>query len=519
MDPKENEPPAPTKVLFVEDEPDIQRLISVRLTHDPFSPFALEGLSSLGEAIEKLRHTAFDIVLLDLGLPDSQGLETFIRLNREYPNLPVVILSGLGDERLALKAVELGAQDYVVKGTGLEMKVLPRILMYALRRKNLEKQIQAAERMEAVGSLASGIAHDFNNLLLVIRGNANLLAQGLPEGDAVRSGLQEIQKAAQDAADLTAELLAFARKQTVKPVVIDLKELLEDVAKMLRSLVKESVALEIEPAGEVLHAKIDPLQLRRVITNLVANAADAIGEQGVIRITTRAITIEEGDPRLRFHLQPGRHAVLEIRDNGIGMDEELLARVFDPFFTTKGKGKGTGLGLSSSYGIICQAGGHIELASRPGEGTTARVYLPTTEESAVPISGPVPSKEELRGTETILLAEDDASVRAFTVKMLRSFGYDVVPAANGQEALQMMEGMTGYPVHLLVTDVIMPVMGGAELVEEMKKRHPEVKTLFMSGYTDDKIGKKGVLDESVPFIAKPFLPEEFLRMVRKILKN
>ena len=624
----------PITVLLVEDNPGDARLILELLGEVQAQAFDLERVDRLDDALARLAHSGVDVVLLDLGLPDSQGLDTFVRARRGAPNEPIVVISGLDDEQLALEAVRSGAQDYLVKGR-IEGQLLARVLRYAIERKRaeealraseayhrtilenigdavfiadshgryldvnpraceltgyareellqltvsdtypapdrdaatlrvvavgsgratvtersllrkdgtvivvesnarrlpdgrllgavrditerkrLEEQLRQAQKMEAVGRLAGGVAHDFNNVLTAIFGYADLMAEEVPPSSAARQDLDEIRKAAQRATALTGQLLAFSRQQVLAPVVLSMNDLVGDVDKMLRRLLGEDVDLRVSLASNAGNVRADPGQLQQVIMNLVVNARDAMPTGGKLLIETADAELTEQYAELHQPVIPGQYVMLAVSDTGVGMDAQTRARIFEPFFTTKEKSKGTGLGLSTVYRIVKQSGGYIWVYSEAGHGTTFKVYLPRVD---APVEPQAPAREAVTvtGTETILVAEDDETLRPLAKGLLEKLGYTVLEAENAEQALGVAGAHAG-PIHLLVADVVMPGASGRELARRLAQSRPETRVLYVSGYTDDAIVHHGMLEPGLNFLQKPFTPAALARKVREVL--
>ncbi len=401
--------------------------------------------------------------------------------------------------------------------TNRDKGIVQAIIRDTTERNLLQAQLQQAQKMEAIGRLAGGVAHDFNNLLSIIIGNAELLIYGLKKGDPLYGFATDIIQGGQRGASLTRQLLAFSRKQVVQPEVVDLDKLLTGMEKMLHRLIKEDIELKVIKGSLLGHVKVDPGQMEQVIMNLVVNASDAMPKGGKLNIEIANVEIDESHFQEGItHKRTDSHVMLRVTDTGIGMDKEIQSQIFDPFFTTKRLGEGTGLGLSTVYGIIKQAGGFIAVESEPGSGTSIKVYLPEVEKSEAPPAEIEKRSGELRGSETILIVEDEDRLRKLALKVLRKYGYNAKEAENSREALRIIKERKGL-IHLLLTDVVMPDMSGPELVGKITSVQPEIKVLYMSGYTDDAIVHHGVLEPGVNFIEKPFSTEGLVQKVREVL--
>ena len=383
-------------------------------------------------------------------------------------------------------------------------------------RRYLERQLLQAQKMESVGRLAGGVAHDFNNHLTVINGYCAMLLNEMGPGDPQREQVEEILLAGNRAATLTQQLLAFSRKQVAEPRVISLNDVAAEAGKMLSRLIGDDIEIvtHFDPGLGAVVA--DPSQVNQVLMNLAINARDAMPDGGRIVIETSNTYLDEGYAAQHAGVEPGPYALLSITDTGAGMTQEVMQHIFEPFFTTKGMGVGTGLGLSTVYGIVKQAGGWIWVYSEPGKGSTFKVYLPRAGGTPEPFPAPVSAAETLRGTETVLVVEDQAEVRKLTLAMLESQGYRLLEAANGSEALSLCERYPG-PIHLLITDVVMPGMTGKELATLLLALRPSLKTLYTSGYTADAIVHQGMLDPGVAYLPKPFSPAQLAAKVREVL--
>ena len=443
--------------------------------------------------------------------------KTFIehRNKREGQILETQVITSSGER----KYVDIKANILELK----DRKVLQGIFRNVTERKRIEKektileeQFRQAQKMEAIGRLAGGIAHDFNNLLTLINGNCQLSLLELREGDSLRGNIEEIKAASDRAAELTKQLLAFSRKQILEPQVIDLNQVLQGLDKMIRRIIGEDVELEVIPVEPIGRVKADPGQIEQVIMNLAVNARDAMPIGGKLTIETANVELDDAYANNHIAVKPGRYVMLSISDTGVGMTPEVKERVFEPFFTTKERGKGTGLGLSTVYGIVKQSGGNIWVYSEPSKGTTFKIYLPQVEEPLEELKEKVVGEELPRGSETILLVEDEEVVRKLAARILRRQGYTVLEALGAEDALRTCEERKE-PLHLILTDVVMPVMSGRQLVDACWQVRQDFKVLYMSGYTDNAIVHHGVLREGIDYIQKPFTVDGLARKVRGVL--
>jgi CheY-like chemotaxis protein len=373
--------------------------------------------------------------------------------------------------------------------------------------------------MEAVGRLAAGVAHDFNNLLTVVIGYSDLLLQRLSADDRMRPRMEEIKKAGDRAAYLTRQLLAFSRKQVLQPQILDLNSLVMNVDQMLRRVIGEDIELVTHLPPGLGRVKADPGQIEQVIMNLAVNARDAMPQGGQLTLEAANVELDSTYARSHESVLPGHYVMLAMTDTGTGMDAETQAHIFEPFFTTKEPGKGTGLGLSTVYGIVKQSGGNIWVYSEPGKGTTFKVYLPRVDQAVEPTApGESAAGELSRGSETILLVEDEKAVRSLAREILESKGYQVLETDGAMKALEVGEGYKEH-IHLLLTDVVMPQMGGRELAEHLAASHPETKVLYMSGYADNAVVQHRLLGPGTALLQKPFTAQALSRKLREVLDS
>ena len=611
------------RILLVEDNAIDARLLREMVRQAGAGRFHLEHAGLLAEGLDFLSQQQFDVVLLDLSLPDARGIETVTRVHAHAPKVPIVVLTSLDDEAIGVRAVRAGAQDYLIKGrvggdllvrsvryaceraravealerreehyrsltensldlvsilsnsdgtiryaspsherllgypveelvganafaflhpddvarvrAAVRQNTGPGAIEYRFRhkdgsyrtlesfsrdlshlagvggvvvnsrdvteRKRLEEQLRHSQRIEAMGRLAGGVAHDFNNLLMVIAGHSQMLLDSMLPGDPARDDLEQVVKATQRATDLTRQLLAFSRRQAVKPAFLNLNLMVQHSERMLKRVLGENIQLITNLAPEVQSIYADPGQLEQVILNLALNARDAMPQGGTLALATSNATIGEANA--------GCYVLLSISDTGSGIASRVLPHVFEPFFTTKEHG--TGLGLSTSYGIVKQAGGEIEVDSQPGAGTTFRIYFPAVEKTAEQPE-PLPQSAPLSGTETILLVEDEEGVRRVLETMLKRSGYRVLSSGTTSEAVTIAREHGG-TIHLLITDMVMPGMSGLNMANQLTAQHPEMRVLFVSGH-GDQVSPAA----DAAFLQKPFSTAELALKVREVLQ-
>ncbi len=474
-------------------------------------------VNSAGESL--FQHTAAEIVghNVKLLMPEPYRSEHDSYL-ANYIRTGVAKVIGIGREvrgqrkdgstfpmDLAISEFELGGHRHFVG-----------IVRDVSERKRLEEQLRQSQKMEAVGQLAGGVAHDFNNLLTIILGYSEALLESTDPDDRRRAALSDIRNAGERAAALTRQLLAFSRRQALAPRVLDVNGIVHDTEKMLRRLIGEDVRLATALANDLQPVLVDPGQLAQVLVNLAVNARDAMPDGGRLTIETRNVELDEAYAVEHADARPGKFVQIAISDTGSGMTPEVRRRLFEPFFTTKGMGKGTGLGLAVVHGIVKQSGGNIEVYSEPGVGTAFKIHLPVTERTATSDETPL-MRVALRGGETIVLVEDHGPVRDFAAEALRQFGYTILVANGGRDALARLDAHSG-AVDLLVTDIVMPDMNGRVLADHVRMRRPGIKVLFLSGYAEDAIVRHGILGPDVAFLQKPFTATALARRVREVLE-
>jgi signal transduction histidine kinase len=516
----------PLLLLHLEDDPVDAELIVTTLIEGGI-PCQSKLVDTRQAFVAALKEGRMDLILADYSIPGFDGMTALTLARQHRPEVPFLFVSATIGEELAIDAMHQGATDYVLKQRlGRLVPSVQRALRElddraerkraeeALRQS--EKQFRQSQKMEAVGRLAGGIAHDFNNLLTIIMGYSQVLLTELGPQHPLRGKIEETLKAGGKAASLIRQLLTFSSKQSTDPKILSLNTAVTSLENMLRRLIGEDVqfVVKLDPKNGRLRA--DQTHLEQVLVNLVVNARDAMPNGGTITIETAQVELTRSPVYHIAPLQPGSYVQLTVSDTGCGMDLKTQSHIFEPFFTTKGEGKGTGLGLSTVYGIVTQCGGAIDVTSRVGHGTRFDLYFPSVESDILPTTPTQPSGRPQRGTETILLAEDEPSVRTLVRDELRKLGYKVVEAKNGVEAC-LLATQQAESFQLLLTDVVMPGMGGRELAQHLSVINPELRTLFMSGYMDDVGIMAGQEEGTTSFLQKPFTPEVLASSVRNLL--
>ena len=468
-----------------------------------------------------LEHGGIDLVLSDFSLPAFDGLSAIAIVRARLPDVPVILVSGILGEEVAIASLKSGATDYVLKERLSRLVPAVRRAMLEVKgqaeRRRLEAQFIEAQKMGVIGQLSSGVAHDFNNMLAVIIGYSDLITSDLHANGRLQKYTEEIRHAAERATGLTRQLLVFSRKQTVQPVVLDLNEVVKDLEKMLQRLVDENIEITMIAGKQIGRIKVDSGYVGQVLMNLVVNARDAMPNGGKLTIAIDNATLDDNYAQTHKAALPGNYVMLSVTDTGTGIPEEVKSHLFEPFFTTKPSGSGTGLGLATCQTIVQQAGGHIGVYSEVGKGTTFKIYFPRVEQPLDVAATPIQRNPLRRGTETLLVVEDEPALRHLASDVLKGEGYQVLSASNGQDALHVAREHKGSPIRLVVTDVIMPRMGGKAMAERLKTTYPNLKILFTSGYTDDPTIQQEGVEKRVEFLPKPYTPATLTRKVRELL--
>jgi len=510
----------PLHILHLEDDPHEVEFIQDILKKEGISCKVTSAQTEpdFKQALEK---GDIDLIIADYSLPGFDGFAALKITREKWPDLPFILMSGAVGEECGIQSLKMGATDYVLKDHRTRIVHAVRRAMREvderIERKRLEERFILAQKMEVLGQLSSGIAHDFNNILGIIIGNNDYLMGKLGADDPLRKNVEEIQHAAARAAAVTRQLLVFSRNQAVQTVVLDLNEVIKSMDQMLSQLLTEHIELKIALGQQLGNIKADSGYLGQLLMNLVINARDAMPHGG-------RLTIETSSAKLDSNLAPALpdavadpYVLLTVRDNGTGMTEEVKARLFEAFFTTKPKGSGTGLGLTTCQTIAKQFNAHITVETELGEGSAFHVYFPRVDKPLPLTSRHLPTIVPKAGGETLLIVEDETALRRMTSMALQNLGYTVLQAGTGQEGLRVAAEHQGPPIALVITDVIMPDMGGKDMADWLKATYPEINVLFTSGYTDTTIVQQGVLDQDVAFIPKPYSLASLVAKIREIL--
>jgi len=517
------------KILLIEDNDGDARLIKTMLFDldqgrlDDEVQFRLETVQKLSAGLKRLKESPFDIVLLDLFLPDSSGLNTFQKVMADTPELPVIVLSGLDDKKLALQAVRDGAQDYLVKGH-VDAHLLPRAIRYALERKKVETekhhiqdQLYQAQKMDAIGVLTGGIAHDFNNLMTAILGFTDVLMMKIPAESPLFPALKQIRIASGSASDLTRQMLFFSRKQPMEFTSLNVNKLVEQLLKLLYRIIGEDISITMNLNREIWQINADRGTLEQVLMNLAINAREAMQEGGKLTISTANITLNNTYAKNHPEARPGKFVRLSVSDTGTGMDPETLNHIFEPFYSTKGPANRNGLGLSVVYGVIKEHKGWIQVDSIPAEGTAFHIYLPVeSTKREKPVKDTLISANHNGSGKRILLVEDAEGVREFASFALKENGYIIDAAATASEALSLFEKEKG-AYDLAISDIILPDENGIKLINHLHEMKPGLPVLFCSGYTDQKLNWETIRERNYKFLQKPYSYSDLLRAVQSAI--
>jgi two-component system cell cycle sensor histidine kinase/response regulator CckA len=514
-------------ILVAEDDAILNRLIGKTLAR---AGLRVECVSTGREALSRCAANGVSLLLLDYQLPDMHGGEVIESLRAADNDIPFVMMTGHGDQRIAVDMMKLGARDYLVKERDF-IERLPQTVTRVLNQleverklseaqrdnKTLEEQLRQAQKMEAVGALAGGVAHDFNNILTAILGYTMLAIEDAPSGSEQYDQLHQVQRAAERAAGLTRQLLLFSRKETPRFAVVDVHETLEDILKMLRRLIGEDIRVVTAFAEEPCSVEADVGNIEQMVMNLALNARDAMPTGGDLTIETSLATLSAEDCATIPNAKPGKYVCLSVTDTGTGMDADTQKRVFEPFFTTKEAGKGTGLGCAVVYGIVAQHKGWINVYSEPGHGSTFKVFLPACAPQSKKTEQAAPRIGALQGNgERVLVAEDNESIREWCGIALRENGYAVVETSNASEALDAIE-RDGARIDLIISDVIMPGMSGFQLVERAQKCLPDVAIILSSGYPSERAGWERVHEKGYRFLQKPYTMGQLIEAAHQAL--
>ena len=511
------------RILLVDDDEDDYLITEDHLLEIASRSFQLDWAPDYATAVEAIARQEHDVYLIDYRLGQETGLDLLRWAMANGYKTPFILLTGQGDHQIDLEAMEAGAADFLVKGQ-IDARLLERSIRYAVERHRaeqarlrLEEELRQSQKMEAIGHMAGGIAHDFNNILTAVLSFAGLAKRQIGREHPAYNRLLGIEEASLRGAELTRQLLTFARRQVTTPRVFDLNELILNMDKFLRRLITANIELVTLPMPELCQVKADPAQIEQVLVNLVVNARDAMPDGGTLTIRTTRKKLNKG-----FNgIARGNYACLIVSDTGVGMSKDVLGHIFEPFYTTKAPGKGTGLGLATCYGIVKQNNGHISVESKPGQGTEFQVFLPVASQQK---TVGLPTRQQIEttvptGDELILLVEDEPAVRQAMSEFLQKQGYKLITAANGEDALQQLNARQTTPPDLLLTDMVMPQLGGAPLAKILKEKFPKLKVLFISGYTDESIVQPDAIEPYAAYLQKPFTLNKLALEIRQLLER
>lgn len=484
--------------------------------------FEIEAARDVSSSLEALMSAEFDLVLLDLDLPDGSGIEALTSVAAYVPRVPVVVVTAKDDDSLATRVLREGAEDCLVRSQ-INSGLLTRALRYAVERHETEaklrdamEELQHAGKMEAMGRLAGGVAHDFNNALTTISGYASLLSESFGEGDHREGEVHEIVKAVDHATSLTRQLLVFSRKEACKPQLLDLNDVVAETGAMLRPLLGEDVELIAHEGRSLRNVMAERTAMEQIIVNLAINGRDAMPSGGILTIDVcNQRMTEELLPRTR-DLKAGSYVQLSVTDTGVGIPPDVIEHIFEPFFTTKEPTKGTGLGLSTVYGLVQQNGGHIGVYSELGLGTCFKVFLPGVDGVADEREDLRQNLSQLKGTETLLVVEDDPGLLTMVRSFLEKMDYNLLLASNGKKALERSHEYDG-EIDLVLCDVVLPDLGGPQIVDQLRGARPDMKAIYMSAYTREAMRDRGLLLSNMEFISKPFTIEDVGQKIRDVL--
>ena len=513
---------APLCVLIIEDSEDDAVIVLRELKQGGYD-INFERVDNHSALQASLASRPWDLIISDFALPQFSGMDALKLVRSTGSDAPFIFISGTMGEDIAVAALKDGAQDYLVKDNLKRLvPAVQRELQKAKehrQRKQLEQHVHQLQKFEAIGRLAGGVAHDFNNLLGVILGQTEMLLDRTRD-EGITRGLKMIEETAKRGASLTRQLLAFGRRQVLETKILNLNTVLTDFENLLRRVIGEDIELVVQTEAKLRTIDADPSQLEQVFMNLAINARDAMPSGGKLTITTANLDLEDSYTDRRVLVKPGSYVQIVVSDTGCGMDEQTQSRIFEPFFTTKEQGKGTGLGLAMVYGIVKQSGGYIWVYSEPDHGTSFKIYLPVVGGTAETPRSVERSEKLPRGSETILVVDDDASLRDVTCEFLRAGGYTVISAESPAHALQLAESHDGL-IDFLLTDVIMPKMNGRELATGLIKTRPAMKVLYVSGYADGVVqdGPHGPLEGGLAFLQKPYTRKQVMQKIREILDS